>query len=241
MSRRILVVDDERQMVRTLCDILALAGWEADPAYSGEEAIARVREHPYAAVLMDVKMGGMNGVDAMKTLRSIRRGLPVILMTAYTASDLIAEAEREGALKILAKPVAIPSLLEMLGRAAEDARRVLIVDDDAQFLATLGTVVREHGYTVLQARSLDEALAHLEGTRPATVILDLRLGTVAPLDSIIAIRQVSPTVILILCSGHDAALNEAVEAMPRSWIAGSLRKPFPPDRLLALLDDVVAA
>ena len=62
---RILIVDDDRQMVRTICDILKLKGWDADGAFSGEEALDLVQERPYRVALMDVRMAGMNGVEAM--------------------------------------------------------------------------------------------------------------------------------------------------------------------------------
>lgn len=236
--RRVLVVDDDEQMVRTICDIVRLRGMEAEGAFSGEAAIECARREPFDAILMDVRMAGMNGVEAMKQLRAARPGLRVILMTAYTTAELLAEAEREGAVRILAKPIAIPTLLDMLAEPLDGAPRVLIVDDDPQFLSTLSATLRLHGYEALAAESIGAALTQLEADRPLAVLLDLCLRDITPNESVLAIRRISPAVVLILCSGYPAALDDAVASFPSSWIFASLRKPFPPDRLLELLDEL---
>jgi DNA-binding NtrC family response regulator len=236
MRSNILVVDDDRQMVRTLRDILALRGWSSDGAYSGEEALEAVRIREYAVVLMDVRMGGMNGVDALRAMRAERPELPIILMTAYTASDLLAEAEREGALRILPKPIAPDRLMGFLDTLMRDPRSVLVVEDNPEFLSTVSALLREHGFTVLEARTIDEALVALEREAPAAVALDLRLPDVEPRDCVVSIRRVSPSVVLILYSGYPRILAETTASIPAAWIRGALQKPFDPDRLIELLD-----
>ncbi len=113
-----LVVDDDRGMVRTLMDVLGLRGWSVDAAHSGEEALAAVGERPYGVVLMDVRMPGIDGVTALKAMRSRRPDQRIILMTAYAAHDLLAEAERAGVLRVLPKPLDLPLLFGMLDPAA---------------------------------------------------------------------------------------------------------------------------
>ena len=241
MTKDVLIVDDDRQMVRTLSDIVRLHGWEAHGAYSGEEAIAAVEARSFAMVLMDVRMGGVNGVDAFRAMKAIRPAIRVALMTAYTASDLIAEAEREGALRVLPKPVALPVLIEMLDTAAAADRRVLVIDEDACYLRTLGDALRHRGYRVLEANTLAAAIARLEEHAPGAVILDLGLDSIAPDESVLAIRRVSPAVALILYSGHGPpALDALNTALSVPQIYATLRKPFPPDHLLKLLDAIFA-
>ena len=239
--RRILIVDDEEQMVKTLGDIVRLHGWEADGAFSGEEAVECVRRHDYSVVLMDVRMAGITGVEALKAMKAIRPGIRVILMTAYTATEILAEAEREGALRILSKPVALAGLLVVLEQATKESRCVLVVDDDAAFLRTLRELLEQNGYGTLAAETLDEALEMLESGFPAAVILDLRLDGVTAPQTVLAIKRVSPSVALILCSGHAAALDETVSSLPPRLIHASLHKPFAPDTLLNILDEVFAA
>lgn len=238
--RRILIVDDEKQMVKTLADIVRLNGWEADGAYSGEAAVEAVRQRDYSVVLMDVRMAGITGVEALKAMKAIRSGIRVILMTAYTATEILAEAEREGALRILSKPVALAGLLEVLEQAAKESRCVLVVDDDAAFLQTLRRLLEQNGYGTLTAQTLDEALEMLESGFPSAVVLDLRLDGVTAPETVLAIKRVSPCVSLILCSGHPADLDETVSSMPPSFIQGSLHKPFSPDALFGILNEVFA-
>jgi DNA-binding NtrC family response regulator len=238
MSRRILVVDDDRQMVRTLSDIVRLQGWNPDSAYSGEEAVEAVRKHEYQAVLMDVRMAGINGVDAFKAMKALRPGIKVILMTAYTAAGIIAEAEREGALKVLAKPVVLSGLLEMLDQTANGSKPVLVVGTDALFLGNLRELLVQRGYDTLVAKCLQDALITIEKKSPAAVVLDLRLEGIAPDDSVVAIRRVNPEVALILCNGHPSKLARP-ETMEGRLIHASLHKPFPPTRLIEILDEIL--
>jgi len=235
MKGTILVVDDDRQMVKTLSAVLQLHGWTTVGAYSGEEAIAAADAQPFTAVLMDVKMPGINGVDAFRAIRKARPRLPVILMTAYAAYDLLEQAEREGALMVMPKPVSWPTLIGLLDRASTP-RSVLLVDDDPEFLSTLADVVAGHGVSVLRAQTLDEALRLLDSAAPAIVVLDLRLDGVQPSDAVLAIKELSPAVILILCTGYPRLLDQTLAAVPQGWVHAGLTKPFAPERLLEVLD-----
>lgn len=239
MTRRILIVDDDRQMVRTLSDIVRLKGWSPEGAHSGEEGVEAVRKHRYQAVLMDVRMNGINGVDAFKAMKALRPEIKVILMTAYTAADIIADAERAGALKVLSKPVVLSGLLEMLEQTGEDVKPVLIVADDAGFLSKLCDMLTERGYLTLIAESLDDALVTLEKKSPAAVVLDLRLDGIKQDDSVVAIRRVSPGVALILCNGRTCKADQP-ELIEGRLIHASLQKPFPPARLIEMLDAIFA-
>jgi DNA-binding NtrC family response regulator len=239
-KRRILIVDDDRLMVRTLRDILSLRGWETDGVHSGEEAVAAIRVNEYAVVLMDVRMSGMTGVEALREMRALRPDLRVILMTAYAATELLAQAERDGALHVFPKPVELERLMDTLDAVIADARCVLIVDDDADFLRTLADLVAARGYGTLRAGTLDEALALLQAQLPGAVMLDLRLDGLEPRENVLAIKSVSPAVALILYSGHPLALEQTTGSLPPKFIRGVLQKPFPPDRVFELLDAIFA-
>ena len=239
-KRRILIVDDDRLMVRTLRDILSLRGWETDGVHSGEEAVAAIRVNEYAVVLMDVRMSGMTGVEALREMRALRPDLRVILMTAYAATELLAQAERDGALHVFPKPVELERLMDTLDAVIADARCVLIVDDDADFLRTLADLVAARGYGTLRAGTLDEALALLQAQFPGAVMLDLRLDGLEPRENVLAIKSVSPAVALILYSGHPLALEQTTGSLPPKFIRGVLQKPFPPDRVFELLDAIFA-
>jgi two-component system NtrC family response regulator/two-component system nitrogen regulation response regulator GlnG len=113
---KVLVVDDDRMMVKTICDILTIKGYEPVAAYCGEEAVEKVKAGRPACVLMDLKMPGIDGVEALRVIREIDAELPVVLMSAYATEEKTAEAKRYGACALLSKPVDIQGVLSLLTR-----------------------------------------------------------------------------------------------------------------------------
>lgn len=111
MPGRALVVDDDRMLARTLGEILELKGWRVQVATSGADAVNVAAREDFDVVLMDIRMPGMDGVDALKAMKASKPGIRVILMTAYTAEERIGEAHRAGVVRVLSKPVDVPTLL----------------------------------------------------------------------------------------------------------------------------------
>ena len=210
--KTILVADDDRGMARTVCDILRRHGWSATEVHSGEAAVTAATAQRFAVVLMDVRMPGLNGVEAFRIIREAQPQTPVILMTAYAAPDLLSQAEREGVLQILPKPLPWNTLSGLLDKISALEGSVLVVDDDPSFLETLEAVLAASGRLVRRA--------------------------LAACDSVLAIRRMNPAVVLILCSGHTRLMDETLSSLPPGWVFAGLIKPFPPRRLLDLLDSV---
>ena len=113
-ARRILVVDDDEGMVSTLSDILELRGWEAVRAYDGSAAIELAAKRDVDLVLMDVRMGMVDGFDALKEIRREEPSAKVILMSALATFEMAAEARAAGALALIRKPLDLPDLFDML-------------------------------------------------------------------------------------------------------------------------------
>ena len=118
MKPSILVVDDDPAMVRTLCDIFTLQGWDVGAAYSGEEAIEKQRERPHGFVLMDIRMPGIDGIEAYKAIHRQSPSTRVILMTAHATPEAVQHAIDEGVWRVMPKPIDLPSLFRMLAPAA---------------------------------------------------------------------------------------------------------------------------
>ncbi len=117
---RILVVDDDVGMCETLSDILDTKGYEVVTANNGYQAVEKVAEGDVDLVLMDIRMPGMNGVDACKTMKTEKPDLKVILMTAFTVEVLVAKAMKEHDVQVLSKPLDIEMVLNVL----QDSTRV---------------------------------------------------------------------------------------------------------------------
>ncbi|HVH40505.1 MAG TPA: response regulator [Gemmatimonadaceae bacterium] len=238
MTRHALVVDDNALLVRTLCDILRLAGWEVTPATSGDSAVHAVEARDFDVVLMDIKMPGVNGVEAFRAMRSLRPGLRVVLMSAYAAPDLVAAAEREGVASVMSKPVDPRVLLALLDEQGDGQRPVLIIDTDAAFLTTLSGVLRTNGYETVVADNLLHATRLLEEQRPLAVLLHLHLGGVGPRDAVTAVHSANPESALIVYSGCDGAEHELDSTVPEGWVHTYLQKPFPPDKVTQVLKEL---
>jgi DNA-binding NtrC family response regulator len=237
--KRILVVDDDPGMVRTLMDVLRLHGWDVDGASSGAEAVAAVERRSYTAVLMDVRMPGMDGLAAFHRIHLKRPGTPVILMTAFAADDTLDEALRTGVMKVLPKPLDLRSALRMLDDVLMTTQAVLVVDDQSEFLTTLAGALRAHGHAVVEATSLQDAVAFAQGGGPRVILLHLHLDHLDPTHAVRAIREVNQGARLIVYSGRPDDFARAVSSLPQGEIAATLPKPLPMERLLSMLDDAL--
>ena len=236
--RRALIVDDDRAMVRTLSDVLELKGWEVRGAYSGAAAVEADAREPFDVVLMDVKMPGMDGVDAFKAIKKARPGTRVVLMTAYAARDRILEAEREGVMRVLPKPVDIGELLSLLGNALQQEQPVLLVDHDAAFLKTLSDVLRMRGIETIIAQNLDHATSLMAAQRPIAVLLHMHMNSTSPSEAVARVHEAGPDSALIVYSGRPHAAQEAALALPANWIHAYLQKPFDLDAVTGVLDEI---
>ena len=115
MKCRIFIVDDDRDHAESIADILAMHGHDVDMAFSGEEAVRRFTEREFDLTLMDVKLPGMNGVEAFFELRRQRADAQIIMMTGFSVEQLLSQAMLNGARGVLYKPLAIPELLRAIG------------------------------------------------------------------------------------------------------------------------------
>lgn len=110
----ILVVDDNFSQLVTMSLILKRKGYLVENARDGIEAVEQVQKNSVDIVFMDIKMPRMNGIDAYKEIKKIKPELPVILLTAYTAEDLLIEGIQAGVYKILYKPVDMEEVLSLI-------------------------------------------------------------------------------------------------------------------------------
>ena len=100
----ILVVDDEPAMREALKDWLMEDGYNVGLAASGQEAIAKCQETSWEVILLDLKMPGMDGIEALKRLKEINPEAEILMMTAYATVDSAVKAMKEGAFDYLVKP-----------------------------------------------------------------------------------------------------------------------------------------
>jgi two-component system response regulator HydG len=113
-SPRVMVVDDEFEMAAMVADELADHGYRALALRSGKEAVARLSVEPYDAVVTDLRMPDVDGLELLRLSRELDPSRPVILMTAHGAIDTAMEACRRGAYHYLTKPFSLATLVRLL-------------------------------------------------------------------------------------------------------------------------------
>ncbi len=107
---KILIVDDELSQRKMLLANLSLDGYEVAESFDGADAISRVSSEFYDLILMDNRMSQMDGIEALKEIKKISPGIPVIIMTAYASVETAVEALQAGAHDYLMKPLDIDEL-----------------------------------------------------------------------------------------------------------------------------------
>ncbi|MCP4366258.1 MAG: sigma-54-dependent Fis family transcriptional regulator [Planctomycetes bacterium] len=122
MTDKILVVDDDQGIQFFLGEALSKKGYQVDSAASAEDAMSKAEQTPFMLVLLDVKLPGMSGIDAIKKLHQISPLSPIIIMTAFGNRDLAIRATQEGAYDFLTKPIKLDELFIILKRALEKRR-----------------------------------------------------------------------------------------------------------------------
>ncbi len=172
--RRILVVDDDRAVRDSLRRSLEFNGYTVDVAADGAEALARVPLIGPDAIVMDVMMPRLDGLEATKALRSAGNDVPILVLTARDAVRERVDGLDAGADDYLTKPFALE---EMLARLRALLRRAARSADDEQTLLgfvdlTLDTATREvrRGERAVSLTRTEFALLELFMRRPRRVL-----------------------------------------------------------------------
>lgn len=120
---RVLIVDDEDELVSALKERLALRGFEADGVTTGEEALEFLRFRPCDVMLLDVKMPGLGGLEVIRRVKGDHPELEVILLTGHGSVKSVEEGMALGAFDYLMKPVKIDNLVRILMAAGSKRGR----------------------------------------------------------------------------------------------------------------------
>ena len=123
---RVLIVDDERAMVRGLAKLLELAGFFVITAYEGREAIALVESSAFDVIVSDIRMPGMDGLALLREIRARDLDVPVVFLTGSPTLETAVEAIAYGAFRYLTKPVDAQELTAVVERAAQTHRLALV-------------------------------------------------------------------------------------------------------------------
>jgi len=121
MIKKILIVDDEysvREMVSN--SIRNFTDYIVDVAPDGFAAVKRVMSEDFCLVVIDISMPKMNGIDAIKAIKIIKKDLPIIIITGYASEKEKEKGLEAGAVEVITKPFSIKKLIEKINTYIED-------------------------------------------------------------------------------------------------------------------------
>lgn len=116
---KILLVDDDAGVLRAHTRVLENAGLRVEPALSGAQAIQCLRRQPYDAVLSDIDMPDMNGIQLLEQVRAVDLDVPVVFVTGAPSTETAIAAIERGALRYLLKPVEPAQLVKVTHEAVQ--------------------------------------------------------------------------------------------------------------------------
>jgi DNA-binding NtrC family response regulator len=233
---RVLVVDDDRRMARTLSDILTINGFQSMEAYSAEEALELILNQPFDCVITDIRMPGMDGVDLFHQIHDRQPDLPVILMTAYASDERISEGVEKGAFGVVTKPLEINQILGFLS-ALSDERIIAVVDDDPSFCKTMQEILSSRGYSVRTITDPHDVLDQLDENVQG-VLLDMKLNSIGGKEILKKIRVKYPDLPVLLVTGYGREMADAIDEALALDAFLCMYKPLDIVRLLETLKEL---
>ncbi len=115
----ILIIDDEKSIRRTLREILEYEGYKVEEAVDGLEGLSMLKERTFDAILLDIKMPKMDGLEVLDKIMQTNPDTPVIMVSGHGTIDTAVEAVKKGAYDFVAKPMDLNRLLISLRNALE--------------------------------------------------------------------------------------------------------------------------
>ena len=228
----ILIVDDEVDTCRNLCDIFTDVGYRVDMAHEGLTALEKVRAHSYDVVLLDLMMPGMDGLTLYQEIKRLRPETVAVLATAYSNDPRAEQSLGAGVWRLVPKPVDLRQLLNIVAEAVSQPL-VLVVDDDPALCLNLWDIFREQNYRVSIAHDLKGVAQRLTDNVFEVILIDMRLPDGDGSEVLRIVREMKSPARTILITGHHAELAPSME---RLWAAGAdavCYKPFNLDQLFA--------
>lgn len=126
MSEKVLLVDDEKDFVDTLSERMRARGMDVSSTTSAKDALKMSEEKSYDAIVLDLMMPEMDGIETLKALKEKNPDLQIILLTGQATVEKGIEAMKLGAMDLLEKPADLDTLTEKIKKA--QARKMIIVE-----------------------------------------------------------------------------------------------------------------
>lgn len=245
-KKTVLIVDDDKDICRTLKDIFSLKGYEAETVYDGSEAVKLIKKKRFDIVLIDLVMEKMNGVETVRELHRLNAGVSPFIITAYSDHQHVKKVMASGVLGVFEKPLDLKRLIKICDEeiARKTKRKVqnkvmektiLIVDDDADTRRILTDILTEKGYLVGSVNNGYAALAYLKTKSPHILILDLMMPEKDGLEILSTIKTLSPYTKIVIYTGFQKYEHSVYAREADAF----LLKSDDPEKLLQIVEEML--
>jgi diguanylate cyclase (GGDEF)-like protein len=248
----LLVIEDNQKNMKLVRDLLQIGRYQVFEATDAESGIKLAREHQPDAILMDIKLPGMDGLSATKIIRADAglKDTAIAALTAHVMQGIEEKARRAGCDEFITKPIDTRSFLDTIAKLLEKSRqpaefiqqrkaiqikqgqaermakdmRILVVDDENSVRTVMSQVLQDEGFAVTEAANGKQALECMQKDPFSLVITDIVMPEMTGLELLEKIKKHHPETQVIIITSH-ASLETAITAM-RHGAYDYLFKPF---------------
>jgi DNA-binding NtrC family response regulator len=220
---KLLMVDDEEEFLVSSSQALGRRGFDVDIAPNGVTALEKMERGNYDAVVLDVRMPDIDGIEVFQEIRQKHPDIPVMLLTGYGSLTDAFQTSKDGVADYLFKPIEIDELADRIrrvvvratSRKAKEPRpgrdafpaetvNVMLVDDEIHFLDSMKKVLQRRNMDVTTAESGRDALDLLTRRAVDVVVLDLKMPGMDGMEVLRRIKTGFPHIEVIILTGHPS-------------------------------------
>lgn len=213
---KVLIIDDEAEFLKSISKALSRRDLFVRTAKDGAEALEILERQLFDVVLLDMKMPGMSGEQTFSQISARWPYLAIIILTGHPSTPQAFRTSREGVFDYVAKPCDIEVLTEKIRTAASEGTlyqsgessdqpvRLLIVDDEEEFLVSLTRVLTRRGMLVAKAANSVSALKLLSRQPFDVALLDIKMPRIDGIQLFHQIKIRHPLVEVIMLTGHPS-------------------------------------
>jgi len=238
---KILIVDDNLSLCKTMSLVLTRKGYDVSIANDGFEAIDSVKKESFDIIFMDIKMPVLNGVETYKKINKINDKIKIIMMTAYAVEDLIQDALKEGAYRIIYKPLDFENIFSLIeeSKANKQGGLILIVDDDPGICTTLKNILVKKGYEVGISNTGEDAITKAQENSFDLIFIDMKLPSLNGLETYLALKKIKPELIAIMITAFHQEMDDLVQEAMNNSAYTCLNKPLNIEDMLLLINEIL--
>jgi len=232
---KVLVADDNADLAKILNIYLSDAGYEVIVTYNGADTIKALRSEDFDAVLLDVKLPDMNGIEILQEIYNTKPQTRVYMMTGYRCEQIMKEVVGNGTVQVVYSQSDAEPVLEII-KTLEDGSIVLVLDSDFSMREEIFGHFADRGIDVFIAHDAREAIDNVLSNPVKLLLLDLDKPIVNSLGIYVELKKQGHTVKTVIFAGGLSDADEASDILETTAITGCLFKPFDPEELISMLE-----